>query len=183
MGEIHCVMGSVLILLHTIGVWIFSRSSRESLHTGHHWADSFSCGHCFAFLCCLQRRPNLSYGLQANPYCSAVNFFPLFHSLLPNDDLILAMIQMLIILDVLVWLLGISAIVYKYFIGFCWNGTYVSVLTWLGYKVHLWKSIYNWFESQNELCWQAYVSSFCVLEMIMSKEKLIQTCMCYVYNF
>jgi hypothetical protein len=63
MGELHTVMGSVLVLLHAHGVWFLPGIGREPLHTGHCWADSFPCRHCLAVLCGLQRQPNLPNGL------------------------------------------------------------------------------------------------------------------------
>lgn len=90
MDKIHITMGSVFILLHPNGVWIFSWLAWESLYSGHHWTTSFSRRYFLAIFCCLQRQPDLSYGLQANTYSSAVNFY--FFFLLFDDVLLHVMI-------------------------------------------------------------------------------------------
>lgn len=70
--KIHTSVGYLLILLHTIGVWLLQGIAREPLHIRHYWTGCFSIWHCFAVLACLQRHTDLSNGLQAHAYCSTV---------------------------------------------------------------------------------------------------------------
>ena len=70
MGEVHIVMGSVLFIFHTHGIWILQRIARGLGLPGHYWPDYFSYRHCDPTLPHLQRYPHLPYSLQAHIYCT-----------------------------------------------------------------------------------------------------------------
>ena len=70
MDEVHIVMGSVLFIFHTHGIWILQRIARGPGLPGHCWPDCFSYRHCAPILPCLQGCPHLPHGLQAHIYCT-----------------------------------------------------------------------------------------------------------------
>ncbi|XP_075111803.1 potassium channel SKOR isoform X2 [Nicotiana tabacum] len=64
--SIHSDMGDLLLLLHSPGVWVFQRTPRKSVPSGHCRPNCFPHRHRRSLFCCVSRRSFLLHGLR--PY-------------------------------------------------------------------------------------------------------------------
>lgn len=63
MAEVHIDMGSVLFILHSLGVWLLQRTERRPLCARHRGTDRISRRHRLTVLRRLPRQSDLPYGL------------------------------------------------------------------------------------------------------------------------